>query len=66
MVSQTQPKSTGKTQLDLSGLYEVLLEEKMEIIEMVEALEILRNGWLKHELDRDVLAKIAYMSGNPG
>jgi len=52
--------------LDLSGLYEVLLEEKMEIIEVVEMLEVLRNGWLKYELGTDTLAKIAYMSGNPG
>jgi len=52
--------------LDLSGLYEVLLEEKMEIIEVVEMLEVLRNGWLKYELGIDTLAKIAYMSGNPG
>ena len=66
MASQTQPRSTGKTQLDLSGLYEVLIEEKMEIIEVIETLEVLRNGWLKYELGRDVLAKIAYMSGNPG
>jgi len=52
--------------LDLSGLYEVLLEEKMEIIEVIEMLEVLRNGWLKYELGTDTLAKIAYMSGNPG
>jgi len=51
---------------DLSGLYEVLLEEKMEIIEAIEVLEVIRNGWLKYELDKDTLAKIAYMSGNPG
>ena len=52
--------------LDLSGLYEVLLGEKMEIIEVIEMLEVLRNGWLKYELGRDALAKVAYMSGNPG
>ena len=58
-------RSTGKNQLDLSGLYEVLWEEKAEIIEMIEMLEVLRNGWLKYELGMDTLAKIAYMSGNP-
>jgi len=59
-------RSTGKTQLDLSGLYEVLLEDKMEIIEAIEALEMLRNGWLWYVLGKDTLVKIAYMSGNPG